>query len=382
MSRLRILLVGYLPPPWFGPSVTYRALMHSEFPRRVDVTFLNISVAESISDLESVRPGKLVLMAKFLLVEAWYLLTRRFDFVCCPISVNRNAFLKDALLLGLARLFRVPTVLYAHGNNIPDFHDRSSPRIRRWIERTIQGVAGAIVLGESLRFNFDRWLPPEKILVVPTGIEPQAAVPSAGKNPAVITVAYLGNLVGVKGAFVTLEAAAVLAARHRPDIRFEFGGPWFLEHEERAAREFVAKNGLEKSVAFLGPLTNEAKWTLLSGADMLVFPTFYYNETMGLVLLEAMQAGLPVIATRRGSIPEIIQDGVNGFLVEEQNAADLADKILRLADDAALRERMGQTNQQRFAEYYTHEQYGKRMIAVFETLARQRGGQTKGFAHV
>ena len=71
---------------------------------------------------------------------------------------------------------------------------------------------------------------------------------------------------------------------------------------------------------------------------MLVFPTFYYNETMGLVLLEAMQAGLPVIATRRGSIPEIIQDGVNGFLVEEQNAADLADKILRLADDAALRE--------------------------------------------
>ena len=77
------------------------------------------------------------------------------------------------------------------------------------------------------------------------------------------------------------------------------------------------------------------------GADMLAFPTFYYYETMGTVLLEAMQAGVPVVTTRRASIPEIVHDGEHGLLVNEQDAADLAEKILRLAGDPALRAKMG-----------------------------------------
>jgi glycosyltransferase involved in cell wall biosynthesis len=105
------------------------------------------------------------------------------------------------------------------------------------------------------------------------------------------------------------------------------------------------------------------------GADMLAFPTFYYYETMGAVLLEAMQAGVPVVTTRRASIPEIAHDGEHGLLVNEQDAADLAEKILRLAGDPALRAKMGAAGRQRFDSYYTHEKYGQRMITVFERLA-------------
>ena len=354
---MRILMVGYLPPPFFGPSVTYQALMRSEFARKFDVTFLDITVAKDIRELESLRLGKLARMLKFLAVEAWLLWTRRFDFYCCPISVNRNAFLKDALLIGLARWRGVRTVLYAHGNNLPDFHARSSPRVRRWIENTCRKATAAIVLGERLRFNFEPWLPTKKVFVVPTGIESITTSLPQQRGGGVL---YLGALVREKGVFVLLEAA-----RQCPDVRFVLAGDWYLVTEETEGKRLAGAN-----VEFIGPVTGAAKQQVLADADLLAFPTFYYYETMGLVLLEAMQAGLPVIATRRASIVEIIRDGVHGLLVNEQDPADLAEKILQLAGAPALRAKMGAAGRQRFADFYTHEQYGQRMIAVFEELSR------------
>jgi len=352
-------MFGYLPPPYFGPSVTYQALLRSEFPQRFDVTFVDITVAESIADIERFRPGKLFKMAGILLHEFWLLLTRKFNFCFCPVSVNHNAFIKDATLLGLARFFGVPTVLYAHGNNLPDFYTKSSPRIRRLIERTFRRAAGAVVLGDSLRFNFDQWLPAGKIFVVPTGIEPAESVPKPEQHDKV-TVLYLGNLVREKGVFVLLEAA-----RRCPDVQFVFAGNWFRAGDEPAAKQLAGDN-----VRFIGPVTGAAKWHALANADILAFPTYYYNETMGLVLLEAMQVGVPVVTTRRGSIPEMVTDGEHGLLVNEQDAADLAEKIQRLASDPALRERLSKAGRQRFASFYTHRHYGQRMIAAFEELSR------------
>ena len=374
-QRTKILVFGYLPPPYFGPSVTYQALLHSDFPQRFEVSFVDITVSRSIGDIEHFRIGKVVKMLSFLLRELWLLVTHRFDFCFCPVSVNRNAFIKDALFLGLARGFGVPTVLYAHGNNIPDFHDRATARMQRLIARTCRRAAAAIVLGESLRFNFERWLPTEKIFVVPTGIEPQSVVPSRQRSTGGLNVLYLGNLVREKGVFVLLEAAAHIARQHS-DVQFSFAGHWFRREDEAAATEFIARHQLDSHIRLVGPVAGETKWQTLANADLLAFPTFYYYETMGLVVLEAMQAGVPVVATRRGSLAEIVRDGIDGLLVEEQSATDLAEKILRLADDPALREQMGRSAKQRFQDYYTHMQYGQRMIAVFEALSAGQSVKT------
>jgi len=374
-SRPRILLFGYLPPPYFGPSTAYRALLHSEFPRHFDVTFINLSVVTEIRELEQFRPGKLLKLAKFFVLELQHLLTCRFDFICYPVAFNRNAFLKDALLLALG--FRVPTVLWAHGNNLPDFRERSPHWVRRLIDRTVSRAAAAIVLGERLRFNFEPWLPPERIFVVPLGIEPPQPLANANKRADAFTVLYLGNLIHEKGVFVLLEAALLVLAR-QPNARFVFAGAWWREQERIEAEQFIRAHGLAPKVEFIGLVTGEPKWRALAEADVLAFPTFYYFETFGFVLLEAMWAGLPVVTTRRASIPEIIQDGVNGLLVEEQNPSDLAEKILQLADDPGLRERMGEANRKKFASYYTHEQYGQRMIEVFEQLSARHRRSSAG----
>jgi len=365
-------MFGHLPPPYFGPSTGLVSLLHSDFAQHFDVTVIDLTVVRGIGELEEFRITKLFKLAGIVGKELYHLLTRRFDLCCYPISVNRNAFLKDAGLLAVARLFAVPTVLYAHGNNLPDFYEHSTPWVKRVFERTVRQAAGAIVQGECLRFNFEPWLPPERIFVVPAGYEPSKVPPRARGEDGQIRVLYLGAMVREKGVFVILEAATKIAAR-RPDVRFVFVGAWFRAEQEAAAKQFIADHQLGEQVTLLGPVSNEVKWQTLVDADMLVFPTFYYYETMGGVLLEAMQAGLPVIATRRASIPEIIQDGVQGLLIKEQDPDELAEKILRLADDPALRAKMGAAGRQRFDGYYTHEHYGRRMIGVFDQLVAHRG---------
>ncbi len=370
-GRKRILLFGYLPPPYFGPSVAYGALLRSEFCRHFDVTFINLSVVGDLRELEAFRPGKLLKLIKFFSLECWYLLTRRFDFCCYPPSFNRNAFLKDALLVGLARAFGVPIVLWAHGNNLPDFHARSPLWLQRIIDGTVGHAAAGIVLGERLRFNFQRQLPDEKIFSVPLGIEAPPSPPARAISQEGVRVLYLGNLIREKGVLVLLEAVSKVVAQ-RPDVRFRFTGRWWRDKEQREAERIIAETRIAPHVEFVGVVAGEAKWQLLLESDLLVFPTFYHYETFGLVLLEALWAGLPVVTTRRAAIPEIIQDGVNGLLVNEQDPADLAEKILRLVNDPALRQRMSAANGETFTQFYTHEQYGRRMIDVFEQLAARR----------
>jgi glycosyltransferase involved in cell wall biosynthesis len=363
----RILMFGYLPPPMFGPSASYQALMRSEFARHFDVTFINLSVVKSIDELEVFRAGKLLKFAGFAWRELGCLLRRRYDGCCYPVSLSKNAFLKDALLLKLARMFGVPTVIYAHGTGFAAFRETLSPRLRRWFDAMIQKSAGAIVMAEALRSDFDGWLPAERVFVVRHGIEP-AELP-ARERRRTLTILSLGLLRREKGIFDLLEAMPLVLAR-RPDVKLVVAGQWWRPDQQAAAEIFVREQKLAGAVEFIGPVAGAAKTRCLGAADIFVFSSHTKSEAFGMVLLEAMQAGLPVVTTRGGAREEIIDGGVNGLLANEQDPADLAVKILQLAGDAALREQMGRANRERFAREFTHEQYGRRMIDALEAMLR------------
>jgi glycosyltransferase involved in cell wall biosynthesis len=367
----RLLVFGYLPPPIYGPAITYQALLRSSFAERFDVTFVDMTVIRDYRELEVFRWRKLALLGRQIVLALFHLASQCFDFVFYPVSLNRNAFLKDALLLAIARAFRVPIVLYGHGNGLPEFREKSPRWLQRLIDRTLHGAVAATVPGQNLRFNFLNHLREDQVFAVPNGIEVPAALPVATRPQGRFTVLYLGNLVREKGVFVILDAIPLVRARC-PQAHFVFAGAWWSEKDRVEAERVVQERNLSFCTEFTGPVTGDRKWEIIARGDVLVFPTFFHYETFGQVLLEAMGVGLPVIATRRAAIPEIVEEGVNGLFVAEQDAADLAEKIIALANDPALRARMGEANKQKYANFYTVEHYGQRMAAVFDELLARR----------
>jgi len=369
-------MFGYLPPPIYGPAITYQALLRSSFPERFAVTFVDLTVVRDYRELEVFRWRKLALLARQIARELYQLARQRFDFVFYPISLNRNAFLKDTLFIAIARMFRVPIVVYGHGNGLPEFRDKSPRWLQRLIDWAVGGATAATVPGKNLRFNFLNHLREDQVYAVPNGIEVPSPLPAVTRQPGRFTVLYLGNLVREKGVFVILDAIPLVRARC-PQAHFMFAGAWWSEKDGAEADRLVRERGLSPCVEFTGMVTGDRKWEIVAQADVLVFPTYFRYETLGQVLLEAMGVGLPVIATRRAAIPEIVEDGVNGLFVAEQDANDLAEKIVTLANDPALRARMSEANKQKYANYYTIEHYGQRMAAVFDELvARHRQTST------
>ena len=149
---------------------------------------------------------------------------------------------------------------------------------------------------------------------------------------------------------------------------FQFAGAWSLKEGDtkKKAEQIISENELETKVKFLGVITGTDKENFLNRLDIFVFPTWYKYEGFGIVIIEAMSSGLPVLSTKDvGTIPDIVVDGETGILVDRKNPEKIAEAILKLIEDPALRIEMGRKGKQRYEEHYTLDVNVNKMISVF-----------------
>jgi glycosyltransferase involved in cell wall biosynthesis len=144
-------------------------------------------------------------------------------------------------------------------------------------------------------------------------------------------------------------------------FELEMMGQWdsndFAAHAHRRIEEL----DLGKQIKFLGVLTGEDKFNAFRRASVFCFPTHLQCETFGLVLLEAMACGLPVVATRWRGIPSIVDEELTGFLIEPRDSIALADRLVTLANDAPMRDRMGRAGRAKFEREFTFVRHAERM---------------------
>jgi glycosyltransferase involved in cell wall biosynthesis len=168
----------------------------------------------------------------------------------------------------------------------------------------------------------------DRIIVIPNSVSVPRSVATAGHHPARGVV--VANLIHYKGHADLVEALATLEAP--PRMCFVGDGP-----ERDALAELCAVRGLVKVIDFAGTVPNASG--LLTAYQFAVLAS--HEEGLPNALLEAMAAGLPVIATSVGGVPEIVTDGVTGTIVRPHAPVELAAAITRLVGDPALRARMG-----------------------------------------
>jgi glycosyltransferase involved in cell wall biosynthesis len=342
-------------------------LLQSNLKRSFEVRHLDTSDRRDLDNLGTwdLRNVGLALgtIARAIGIAVW----ERPRVVYIPISQNPAGYLRDGcLILTFAWLGRSSVVVHLHGSSFTRFYDGSGALLRWFIDLSMRSAARGIVLGENLRSQLLRWFPGERLAVVPNGTELAgrvAAVASGGTvgnvGGEVVTVLFLGNLLLFKGIGDVIDAAVTLLPRY-PALRFRFAGRWARDpmfgasgEETRAeCMRRIGRSGREEAFEFLGEVDRESVARLLSEADMLVLPS--RDEGLPLVLIEAMAAGVPTIASAGvGAIPEVVEHGETGLLVPPGDVAALARAIEALAVDRAMRHRMGAAARARCERRYS-----------------------------
>lgn len=173
----------------------------------------------------------------------------------------------------------------------------------------------------------------EKIRIVHCGVDPDAYRPGRHEGRG-WRVLFVGRLAAVKGLPVLLEAAAQLTPSH-PDLQLTLAGDG---PDLKLIKAMIERLGLSGHARILGYQSEEQVSRLLGEHDVFAMASF--AEGVPVVLMEAMAAGVPVVAPHIAGIPELIDDGRNGFLVPPGDPAALAARVHELLEDAALRTRL------------------------------------------
>lgn len=224
---------------------------------------------------------------------------------------------------------------------------------------------------------FGASVPVDSISVIPNALDGSlftSGEPHAYKTEGII-ILHVGRLDRAKGIEV-LAAAIPQVVRQCPAAQVVFvgddrptgeGDTW----QQRLSREFV-QAGVEKNVTFTGPVDQKRLAHWYSRADIAVVPSVLY-ESFSYTCAQAMAAGVPIVASRIGGIPETLADGVTGILVEPGNVASLAEMLVSLCRDADLRQRMGRAGQERVRSLFRPSVVAQQMAELYHELSTDVG---------
>jgi len=198
-----------------------------------------------------------------------------------------------------------------------------------------------------------------------------AALPLPRPARTACTVFFLGRLSAQKGLFDLLDAVRPVVAK-APGTRFLFGGVAEFDSVDREIEAFVAAHDLGPHVEFLGTVTGAAKLAAFAAADIFCLPSHLENQPV--VLIEALAAGLPVVATRVGVIDEMVADGEAGFLIAPGDRTGLVAALVNLAADPELRAAMGARGRARATREYDRAVAIAHLVGELRAVhARRRG---------
>jgi glycosyltransferase involved in cell wall biosynthesis len=289
--------------------------------------------------------------------------------------------------LGLGRALRGADIVHAHQlRSAPSRLAALHGRIRRTPTAvTDHGLGGGNWAGLLPRL-FDRFLtvsaysardlaaPPSRTRVVYGGADPTRFWP----DPDALRcgVLFVGRLTPHKGVDRLIEALP-----ERAELRVVGTAGHDPDPPERDYPNLLRSLAAERRVEFLGAVADADLPALYRGAQVLALPSVHVtlygraiavSELLGLAAIEAMASATPVVASSVGGLPEVVEDGVTGFLVEPGSVEELHGRLAQILGDRRLAERLGRSARERFLERFTWEACAERCLSAYSELLASR----------
>jgi glycogen synthase len=224
---------------------------------------------------------------------------------------------------------------------------------------------------ETMRNFYEVEFEQERLFVLPHGMEDRSPHAAAAKKSNFINVLYAGRFEGRKGTDVLLQVIPELCLKHRRARFILVGEDRILPDGKTLFTEFWARHRrapFRDRVIFAGEVSDEKLEAYLAQCDIFVAPSRY--ESFGLVFLEAMMFGKPVVGCRAGGMKEVIEEGVTGLLAEPGDAQTLSAALNVLLADPDKREAFGKAGRERYLRHYTREMLTDRTLEFYRHVLR------------
>ena len=361
MSKPRILFLMHMPPPVHGAAVMGGIVRESEALReRFECRYINYSVSRSMDEIDRFSWKKIFVTAGLLFRIFREVIRFRPEIAYVTPSFRSCSFRKDELVVRFLKRRGCRVVLHLHNKGVSALAEH--PGFDRRFRSFFQGVR-VILLSERLYSDISRYVARKDIRLCPNGIDSILDDIPIRDGAGVPTMLFLSNVFGSKGAGDLLDACRILSGRGVPFF-CRFVGCISPGFHVASFERMVKERGLDGKVGFSGPLYGESKTKAYREADVFVHPT--REDCFPLVILEAMSAGLPVVASEEGGIPDEVLDGDTGFLSRPGDAADLASCLEKLLTNPPLRMKMGKEGRQRFDSLFRKTGFEDRLIRILE----------------
>jgi glycosyltransferase involved in cell wall biosynthesis len=265
-----------------------------------------------------------------------------------------------------AAMAGVPLVHHVHSPTTADsthkYRNRLNAALERW---SLRHAAGVIAVSNSLgRYAADQGIDQQVLTVVPNGVPIAGPLVPRTSPQGVWTLGAVALFRPRKGLEVLLDALALLRRKLAPVRLRLIGGFETLAYESQIQQQ-IARLHLGDYVDWVGFTSNVP--AELAKLDLMVLPSLF-GEGLPMVILEAMAAGVPIVATRVEGVPEAIRDGIDGILAKPDDAADLAQAIERVTSGQADWQALRQSAHRRQADVYSDRSMAAAVAKVYQQV--------------
>lgn len=268
--------------------------------------------------------------------------------------------------------FRIPYVVTAHGGDI-DQMPKKSPRIAAWTKKILKQADAVIAVGEKLKRDVvhDFHIEEEKVHVISMGVDPEVfyvrpqeiARETLELSKEATILLYVGNVIRAKGIIELIEAFEIVQKENEQLLLYIVGSQKDASFVEEV-QAYIKEKQLEESIRLVGPQPQNTLALWMSAADVFVLPS--YHEGFGLVALEAMAVGTPVVGSNVGGLPYLLEKDA-GILVEPKNSQSLASGIEQAL--ARPEERYTEAKSE-IVKKHSYETIAKELLAIYESIKK------------
>lgn len=356
-NKKNILFILHLPPPVHGAAMVGKYIKDSELINsEFDCHYINLAIASSLEDIGKVGIKKLWHFLLLLRTIRNEVKRVKPDLVYITPNAKGGAFYKEWVIVMMLKMMGCRIVAHYHNKGVSSRQDKL---LDNWMYRRFFKNIKVILLAEALYPDIQKYVRREDVYICPNGI-PFKEHKYQERDNTIPHLLFLSNLLLSKGVLVLLDSLKILQDKGSSFV-CDFVGGETKEIDKNILAKEIARRHLNKLVIYHGKKYDDDKDEMFENADIFIFPTFYDNETFGLVNLEAMAHHIPVISTNEGGIPSVVRDGENGLICERKDPYSLANCIQKLLENPELRNRMGADGYQKLKKYFTKDVFEKNM---------------------